>query len=387
MPTQIERSQISLHQGTLENNVLSLEQRERHHAENLAAQRDRILLQMELSATNEESGKYLSYALHKWPFHTTPGGIIRLSRDQRGRSLNIIITRRTDILDQMTRRNTAGGAGHEASSTQPLIQLLREMVRCADRDTSSFLGSQARIYDETHNSCQSNAAGLTSNVYELLGTEPCALLLVEPISQENFRIDISLWGLGFQAGGIVTASSAVAVNLKGLSRADAGRATYFSLISLMVGLSDVFQATHFPHLLEAPKFPRAMRAAQEAGLSEGAWENILTAYLSALDNVASHSPLVASELAGKAAQHFSELGLTGQALPLIERGAEFFRRSGASSPPSTLAATHAALKGVLPTASTDRPAPGDQADAEPSLAQKWAFILRDSPHRRRENPV
>jgi hypothetical protein len=284
--------------------------------EELAAQEQRFLLQIAEARKlkfdeidrmreirREEDDRRLQY--QHWPLRgILPVDFLSASKARSGRALNVIIT----VLDT---RDAEFYKKH--GLVNAIIDLFHQQPAQAIRSVTPEFNGDLIAYFDILKSSRHSGDGLRATLWNLLQTEPTVLVEINVPTPYRLTFHVSHWGSAFEPNApwvtclpkdIDLPMFADAANLTpdriGQAVAQAEAVLSIGLESLLVSLGDAYRTLHRPHEILPPILPSFLQKTSSA-LSPHIVKPMYTAYTSAYDNVAMHSPLLASELSARAA--------------------------------------------------------------------------------------
>jgi hypothetical protein len=337
-PTIAELATRDFYLASIEQQRAQLENAESRFVRDLQARREQILLSFEHQLEVQSRG----YEQARWPFLVNPGALIKFSQAASGRTLNVIVA-----VQQPSYHTRTAVDAFETS------RQLVSRVTAAVEDSIIARGSKDIVlYNETSRAIPDSGFGLVTNTWNFIKTEPTMLLRITPQTASRFMVDITVWGVGFSEGKPISAAERLRIDLGDLAKtlpaqeqmAALQRALLVTLSVGIVGLSDAFQATHYPQRGPRPLFLTLIKEGQSLGLPDAVWTHVCQAYVTALEGVARISPLLAADLAAKAALDMRDR--PDLASQLLDTALLLFEAAGTSDPPSSLSQAHKVLRGA-----------------------------------------
>ena len=369
---------IDHNKSLLELRKIELEQKERHFFEQLAIQRKNQLDLAEVNFLYLREGQQLQHQLNQWPFKITPRAFLNASQARQGRMLNVVVALRKPRSEASF---TSEVSGKSLSYLTPTIDLVRLGMGTVSETLHPRFKNTLRIYDETDQLMLGASESIRVNAWDMWKTEPTAFVYIEPANPVCYKIDISLWGLAFNAEDGVSITTTVTVDLKPYisNRETRAVALICILESIVTALGDSYRTTHFPHLLPEPVLPLLIADAKKRGVPEATWTQAVEGYMTALESVMTHSPLLAAEIAAIAALQAHKVELAELSATLFAKAMVFYEKSGQNEAPENLAQAHMIFRSEPLPVRERANILHDYRDGLPSLEEKTVCHKNVSP--------
>jgi len=199
------------------------------------------------------------------------------------------------------------------------------------------------------------------------------------MGSQQILIDIAYWAPRPGDVGHSTASVTTTILKTGKvptpDKASSDKDTFIALTPLICGIIDMYQASHQPQLLKTPVMLELMARWRDHQLSGVEWLDVSGSYIHALGEIARHVPIIASELAAKAAERADSLEFKAVRDGFFARAMEFWRQAGHSDPPPTLVHLHERITGKpLKAQKQSREGMRDYRENLPTLEERLAGI-------------
>jgi hypothetical protein len=322
IPTQAEKALLA----NVDLRRQEMRVREEHFLKQIAETRQLKMDEIEkMRLIRREEADY-NEQIRRWPLRVLPIDILNRSKSLNGQSLNVIL----GIVDT----NDAEFYKGEGKLIGRTIDMINGSPMHTLRNAMGEFRSDIVFYHETLRGSRLSGDGFRSTLWSLLQTEPTVLIEVNVPASNRVLFYISYWGGIFEPDGTfaspIAAFKPIALDLTLVpSEDDAQRqvALALGLSSVLVSLGDAYCTLQRPHIMHTPVFPALMRNAAAASLPEGVWKPMTKAYLSTYDGVASHSPMVASELAAKAALAAHDVSQTDFAAGLLDKALALYQQA------------------------------------------------------------
>jgi hypothetical protein len=145
----------------------------------------------------------------------------------------------------------------------------------------------------------------------------------------NYRVAISHWGQAFQEGGTLQVLDPFYIDLSAMAH-DEGKAHLaltVTLSSAITSMADSFHLLRRPHEFPEPAIFRLMQYSRAKADIPDYWKTIVEPYRVALGYIAERAPLLASELAAKAALSAQRADQSAQAEQMLTDALAHFRKA------------------------------------------------------------
>jgi hypothetical protein len=296
---------------SLQLQVEALRKQEERFATELKARRDLQLEVLEKQFEHDRSEADRKYELARWPFKITPPVFLKSSMARNGRALNLIVCVRSSSSE-----NAKSDAGLRSLHG---LKLLESCVTIVERETVGRYGGSMFLYDETRKPIELSHTTLQNTGWSLLRTEPTILFYIQQSAPLKFHVDISFWGMGYDADIGPEKLSSIKIDLNDVDGSDSqrGRLLAAVLSTLVVGFGDTFNSLHNASELPQPVFPWLVKQVNAAELPANALDFLSNTYSGSIATLSQYSPSVAIEIGLQAALALYEVGLAEQSRNIL----------------------------------------------------------------------
>ncbi len=286
--------------------------------------RQRILLDYEQRRGQAEFQKQLD----SWPIRPLAVDFIRRSGEARGRAVNVIV-RQTD------HRNTGPDDAAHAMSQRilrgALHQAERQILKWYTMDTTQDVPSRNGVFFYPGYALYpaGDIQSFATTLAGLVGTEPTLLIDIALCDDLKYRVAISHWGQAYQEGSTLQVLDPIDIDLSAMAHDEeqAHFALTITLSSAIMSMADSFHLLRRPHEFPEPAIFRLMQFGRAKVDLPDYWGTIVEPYRVALGYIAERAPLLASELAAKAALSAQRADQVDHAQHLLTDSLVHFRKA------------------------------------------------------------